>query len=159
MRAVVWIEESTWEACVDQAREVLPADADVTLLHVAPIDVEGLAGGGGLLGRHPAPPPGPAVRALAAEEAAELLAAAQDRFGRPARVESRRGQVERELIEACADADLLVVIRDGELRLGPKSLGRQTRFVVDHAPCRVMLGWPGPAPAVDTIRLPPHLRG
>ena len=50
MRAVVWIEESTWEACVDQAREVVPADADVMLMHVAPIDVEELAGGGGLLG-------------------------------------------------------------------------------------------------------------
>ena len=159
MRAVVWIEESTWEACVDQARDVLPADAEVMLIHVAPIDVEELAGGGGLLGRHPAPPPGPAVRALAAEEAQALLAAAQERFARPAWVESRRGHVERELVEACADADLLIVVRDGEPRLGPKSLGRQARFVVDHAPCRVVLGWPGPAPAIDTISLPPHLRG
>jgi nucleotide-binding universal stress UspA family protein len=159
MRAVVWIEESTWAACVDQARELLAPDADVVLVHVAPIDVEELAGGGGILGRHPAPPPERAVRALADEEAQELLAAARERFGRPARVESRRGHAERELLEACADADLLVVMRDGEPRLGPKSLGRQTRFVVDHAPCGVVLGWPGSPPSVDTVRLPPHLRG
>ena len=76
MRAVVWIEESTWEACVDQAREVVPTEADVTLI-----------------------------------------------------------------------------------RPGPKSLDRETRFVVDQAPYGVMLGWPGPGSAIDTIRLPPHLRG
>ena len=76
MQAVVWIEESTWEACVDQARGVVPTEADVTLI-----------------------------------------------------------------------------------RLGPKSLGREARYVVDHAPCGVVLGWPGPGPAIDTIRLPPHLRG
>ncbi|TMM08325.1 MAG: universal stress protein, partial [Actinobacteria bacterium] len=45
------------------------------------------------------------------------------------------------------------------IRLGPKSLGREARYVVDHAPCGVVLGWPGPGPAIDTIRLPPHLRG
>jgi nucleotide-binding universal stress UspA family protein len=158
MRAVLWIEESTWAACVDQARELLTPDAEVTIVHVAPVDVEELARGGGILGRHPAPPPERAVRTLAAEEAQALLDAARDRFGRPARVESRRGHPERELLEACADADLLIVMRDGEARLGPKSLGRQTRFVVDHAPCAVVLGWPGPPPTVDTLRLPPHLR-
>jgi nucleotide-binding universal stress UspA family protein len=159
MRAVVWIEESTWTACVDQARQLLPQDAEVMLVHVAAVDVEELAGGGGILGRHPAPPPERAVRALADEEAQELLAAARERFARPARVESRRGHVERELLEACSDADLLIVMRDGEPRLGPKSLARQARFVVDHAPCGVLLGWAGSPPSADTVRLPPHLRG
>jgi nucleotide-binding universal stress UspA family protein len=159
MKAVIWIEESTWEACVDQARELLPSDADVRLVHVTPAEVEELASGGGMLGRHPAPPPEHAVRVLAAEEAHALLTAARERFARPARVESRRGHPERELLETCVDADLLIVARDGELRLGPKSLGRQMRFVVDHAPCRVMLGWPAAPPSLDTVRLPPHLRG
>jgi nucleotide-binding universal stress UspA family protein len=159
MRAVVWIEESTWAACVDQARELLPEGADVTLVHVAPIDVEELAGGGRILGRHPALPPERAVRTLADEEAQEFLSAARARFARPVRVESRRGHPEREVLDACAGADLLIVMRDGEPRLGPKSLGRQTRFVVDHAPCGVVLGWPGSAPSADTVRLPPHLRG
>jgi hypothetical protein len=52
MRVVVWIEESTWEACIDQAGELLPHDADVALSHVAPTDAEELAGGGALFGRH-----------------------------------------------------------------------------------------------------------
>ncbi len=88
MRAVVWISEGTWEACVDQAAAFLPEDADVTLLHVAPSDVEEFAARGParLLGRHPPPPP-PAetpLRAIAEEEAQGLLADAQARLGRPA---------------------------------------------------------------------------
>ena len=66
MRAIVWIAEDTWEGCVDEARALLPDDAEVTLLHVAPTDVEALASGGAgrLLGRHPPPPPGPPLRAV-----------------------------------------------------------------------------------------------
>ena len=48
------------------------------------------------------------------------------------------------MVEAAAGADLLILARDGERRPGPKSLGPRTRFVVDHAPCRVLLVWPGP---------------
>jgi nucleotide-binding universal stress UspA family protein len=149
MRAVVWIAESTWEACVDSASELVPREADITLLHVSPTDVEDIAARGAtrLLGRRPPPPPGPPLRAIAAEEAQALLASAQSRLGRAAQLDSRRGRVEREVVEACAGADLLVVARDGELRAGPKSLGPHTRFVVDHAPCPVLLVWPGePAP-------------
>ena len=40
MRAIVWIAEGTWEACVDQTVALLPEDAEITLLHVAPQDVE-----------------------------------------------------------------------------------------------------------------------
>jgi nucleotide-binding universal stress UspA family protein len=160
MRAVVWISEDTWEACVDQARALLPETADVTLLHVAPSDLEDLASHGGarLLGRHPPPPPGPPLRAIAEEEAEAVLAEAQTRFGRPARTEARRGKVEREVIEACAGADLLALARDGELRLGPKSLGPRTRFALDHAPFQVLLVLAEQPPGVDTIPLPPHLR-
>ena len=32
-----------------------------------------------------------------------------------------------------------------------KSLGKTTRFVVDHAACPVLLVWPGSAPDVATI--------
>jgi nucleotide-binding universal stress UspA family protein len=143
MRTVVWISESTWEACVDRARELVPGDAEVTLLHVAPTDVEDVAARGAsrLLGRRPPPPPGPQLRTIAAEEAGALLEAAQSRLGRAAQLDSRRGRVEREVVEACAGADLLVVARDGEARVGPKSLGPHTRFVVDHAPCQVLLVW------------------
>jgi len=160
MRAVVWISEDTWEACVDHARTLVPAEAEVTLLHVAPTDVEDLASHGGarLLGRHPPPPPGPPLRAIAEEEAQALLGEALKRFDRPAQTVARRGKIEREVLAACAGADLLVLARDGEARLGPKSLGPRTRFVLDHAPCQVLLVWPEQPPGIDTIPLPPHLR-
>jgi nucleotide-binding universal stress UspA family protein len=144
MKAVIWINEGTWEACVGRARELVPGEAEVTLLHVAPGDVEELAGGGGprLLGRHPPTPPGPPLRAIAAEEAEAMLDSAQARLGRPAGRISRTGPVEREVLDACADADLLVLARDGTARAGPKSIGPRSRFVVDHAPCEVLLVWP-----------------
>jgi nucleotide-binding universal stress UspA family protein len=160
IKVIVWISEITWESCIDESRPLLPEDAEVTLLHVTPGDVEDLAGApAGLLGRHRKRAPGPPVRAIAAEEAQSLLSAALSRLGRPAQTEARRGHVERQLLDACADADLLVLARDGEPRLGPKSLGPQTRFVVDHVPCQVLLVWPGSPPSIEEARLPPHLRG
>ena len=160
MRAVVWISEGTWEACIDQAAGLLPSGAEVTLLHVAPGDVEELAAHGGprLLGRRAPPPPGPPLRAIAEEEAQALLGDAQARFARPAEIVSMRGRVEREVVAACAGADLLILARDGEPRLGPKSLGKHTRFVLDHAPCQVLLVWPEPPPRVETIPPPPDRR-
>ena len=157
MRAIAWIAEGTWEACVDQARAFLPKDAEITLLHVAPQDVEEFAtrGPARLLGRHRPPPPGPPLRAVAEEEAQALLSEARARLARPAEIESRRGRVEREVVAACAGADLLILARDGEPRLGPKSLGRHTRFVVDHAPCHVLLVWPERPPRIETIPPPP----
>jgi hypothetical protein len=50
-----------------------------------------------------------------------------------------------------------VLARDGERsRLGPKSLGPASRFVVDHAPCPVLLVWPEHPPGVETIPPPPR---
>jgi nucleotide-binding universal stress UspA family protein len=153
MRAMVWISESTWEGCVDRARELIPDDAEVVLLHVSPSDAEELAEPrpGRLLGRRPPPPPGPALRVVATEEAEALLSQAQARLGRPAELVTRRGRVEREVVRASADVGLLVLARDGEPRLGPRSLGRHTRFVVDHAACPVLVLWPGTPPGVETI--------
>ena len=140
MLAVVWIAESTWETCVDEAAALVPADAEILLLHVAPSDVELLAARRhGPLGRHPRPAPGPPLQAIADEAAHALLADAVARLGRPAQTLARRGRVEHEVVEAAAGADLLVVARDGEPAAGPKSLGPRTRFVVDHAPCSVLL--------------------
>jgi nucleotide-binding universal stress UspA family protein len=164
MRALVWIVEDTWEATVDEAAAFLPADAETTLLHVAPADVETLAAGArqGLLGRrrHPGPPgPPAALRAISEEAAAALLAEARTRFGRDASTRSLRGRVEREVVAAAEGVDLLVLARDGDhSRLGPHSLGPQARFVVDHAPCRVLLVWPDAPPPVATIPPPPPRR-
>jgi nucleotide-binding universal stress UspA family protein len=164
VRALVWIVEDTWEATVAEAAAFLPTDAEITLLHVAPTDVETLAAGArhGLLGRarhHPPPgPPPPApLREISEEAAAALLAEARTRLGRDARTDSRRGRVEREVVAAAEGADLLVLARDGDhSRLGPHSLGPAARFVVDHAPCRVLLVWPDAPPTVATIPPPPR---
>ena len=59
MRALVWIVEDTWEATVAEAAAFLPADADVTLLHVAGTEPETVARAArhGLLGRSHPPSP------------------------------------------------------------------------------------------------------
>jgi nucleotide-binding universal stress UspA family protein len=161
MKVVVWITESTWEACIEQARRVIPNEAQVRLVHVSPSDVEDLVAEGaeGLLGRRPAPQPQHTIRTIAADEAQALLSKARASLSRPAAVEARRGHPEREVLRACADADLLLLARDREPRLGPKSLSPQTRFIVDHSPCAVMLIWPHHAPEPESVKLPPHLRG
>ncbi len=161
MRALVWIVEDTWEATVAEAAAFLPADAEVTLLHVAPGDVETLAEGSrhALLGRWRAPSarPDAPLRAISDEAARELLAEARERFGREASTEARRGRVEREVVAAAEGMDVLVLARDGDhARLGPHSLGPPARFVVDHAPCRVLLVWADAPPDVDTIPPPPR---
>jgi nucleotide-binding universal stress UspA family protein len=160
MRALVWIVEDTWQATVAEAAAYLPVDADITLLHVAGTQAEGVARAArhALLGRpHPAPDgDGQPLRAISALAAEELLAEARARLGRPARRETRRGRLEREVVAAAEGMDVLVLARDGDhAHLGPRSLGPAARFVVDHAPCRVLLIWPDVTPAVTTIPPPP----
>ena len=161
MRALVWIVEDTWEATVTEAAAYLPADAEVTLLHVAAGDVESLAEGArqGLLGRrrHPGPAEPPQPRAISDEAAEALLADARARLGREARTERRRGRVGHEVAAAADGMDLLILARDGDhSRLGPRSLGPAARFAVDHAPCRVLLIWADAPPGLDTIPPPPR---
>jgi nucleotide-binding universal stress UspA family protein len=159
MRALVWIIEDTWEATVADAAEFLPSGADITLLHVASTETETVARAArrGLLGRHPPqdaePQPLPAISERAAHE---LLAEAQTLLGLPARLEARRGRVKHEVVAAAESMDILVLARDGDRELlGPRSLGPAARFVVDHAPCRVLLIWPDIPPELTTIPPPP----
>ncbi len=157
MKVLVWIAEATWPACVDAVGELF-GDAEVTLLAALPGEAAAQASGArtGLWGRGSARDPGVRVAEIARDAAAAMLAEARTRLGRPARTEVREGRVEREVTAACADADLLVLARDGDLsRLGPHSLDRHTRFVVDHAPCRILLVWPGHAPGLASIPPPP----
>jgi hypothetical protein len=55
------------------------------------------------------------------------------------------------VVAACAAADLLLAARYGERKLGPKSLGPRARFIVDHAPCTVVLVWAQEPPGITTI--------
>jgi nucleotide-binding universal stress UspA family protein len=159
MRALVWIIEDTWETTVADAAAFLPGDAEITLLHVASTQPEAAArvARRGLLGRRQPPTAAPEpLRAISEQAADELLADAEARLGRPARRQARRGRVEREVVAAAEGMDVLVLARDGDRqRLGPRSLGPMVRFVVDHAPCRVLLIWPDAAPELTTIPPPP----
>ncbi|GIE89578.1 universal stress protein [Actinoplanes regularis] len=158
MKILVWLAEGTWRAGVDAVRSV-PADAEIVLAHVAdPALAAGVAAArAGLLGRGRAPAGGGEAIDPAVEEAERaLLDAALTRLGRPARPLRLRGRADRQVTAAAADVDLLVVVRDGDhSRLGPHSLAPPTRFVVDHAPCPVLLVWPDRPPALDTIAPPP----
>jgi nucleotide-binding universal stress UspA family protein len=165
VKIVAWLTDGTWQSCVDATRNVAPEGAEITLLHVSdPGLTEGLRGAyAGMVGRGGrGPDPGDAVDAAmrAAEQA--LVQAAQARLGREATVATRRGRLEHEVVAAAAGASLLVVARDGDRsRVGPHSLGRATRFVVDHARCDVLLIWPEgpgePMPDDPGPPLPPPL--
>jgi nucleotide-binding universal stress UspA family protein len=159
MSVVVWIVEGTWPACVDAARAHAPAGADVVLLHVTPAEVSGVAHGAfaGLLGRgHPERDPGTRIEHFAATSAQELLRSAAERLGRPCTRRERTGRVEREVVAEAEGCALLILARDGDRsHLGPRSLGPASRFVVDHAPCPVLLVWPEPSPDLSTMPPPP----
>ncbi|MCM2417599.1 universal stress protein [Streptomyces sp. RKAG293] len=159
MTTIIWITEGAWQATVDAARSHVPDSAELTLLHVTGDDVEAAAHGAfaGLLGRgHRERDPGDYLEELSATAGAELLEAAADRLGRPAARLQVHGRIAREVVRAAEGAELLICARDGDLhRLGPRSLGRDGRFVVDHAPCPVLLVWPEPAPGLGSIPPPP----
>ena len=160
MRALVWIIEDTWEATVAEAAALLPPRRRGH----APARREHRS-----RNRRPRAPAAACWadtplhtrrRSRCARSPSrprdELLAEAQTQLGRPAQLEARRGRVEREVVAAAEHMDILVLARDGDReRLGPRSLGPATRFVVDHAPCRVLLIWPDVAPALTTIPPPP----
>jgi nucleotide-binding universal stress UspA family protein len=158
---VIWVREGTWRATVDAALSLAPvvgSPARFTLLHVTSPAAADAAYGAyrGLLGRG-GHDPGERLEALASASAADLIEAAARRLGRECERREIQDDTERAVVAASAHADLLIVARDGERsRLGPKSLGRATRFVVDHAACPVLLVWPEAAPDVGTIPPPPH---
>jgi nucleotide-binding universal stress UspA family protein len=156
---LVWVTEETWRAAVDAVAELAPEPSTVTLLHVTSADPSDVAHASylGLLGRGQAGrDPRPRILDRSASSAAELLGAAAERLGRPCERIARTGRTEREVVAAAAGADLLIMARDGDRsRLGPKSLGKATRFALDHAPCPVLLVWPEPAPTVKTMPPPP----
>ncbi|WP_020577519.1 universal stress protein [Actinopolymorpha alba] len=160
MTVLVWITEGSWQACVDAALATAASSEPIVLAHVTPAALHGAAEGafGALLGRHHRDPAAQ-IDHLASESAQALLAAATARVGTwPGGIETieRRGHVEREVVALAAGVRLLVCGRTGDTgHLGPRSLGHATRFVVDHAPCAVLLVWPGPAPDIATLPPPP----
>jgi nucleotide-binding universal stress UspA family protein len=158
MTVIIWVTEGTWRAAVDAARTLAPRGARFALLHVTGDDVAGAAHGAfaGLLGRGGHRDPGERLEELSETAAEDLLRAAAERLGHPATTVRRHGRVEQEVVRATEDAELLICARDGDReRLGPRSLGPAARFVVDHAPCPVLLVWPQEAPGLDSLPPPP----
>jgi hypothetical protein len=147
MRALVWIVEDTWKATVAAAATLLPADAEITLLYVAAGEAEAVARSAryGLLGRHH-PHDDETLHTVSERSARSLLAEAQTVLGREATLQLSRGRVGREVVAAAEHTDLFILARDGDARRGPHSLGPAARFVVDHAPCTIVLVWPDTRP-------------
>ncbi len=95
------------------------------------------------------------------------VAAAQDilqeglRYVPQAETLSREGKPEREIIQCAAEwnADLIVICPRspafGGPAQGPKSVGHVARFVLDHAPCPVLLVRP---PMSEKAFLSPDIR-
>lgn len=60
----------------------------------------------------------------------------------------RAGRPEREIVNYAAEwsADIIIICShthyDGRTEIGPKSVGHTARFVLDHAPCPVLLTRP-----------------
>jgi nucleotide-binding universal stress UspA family protein len=158
-KILIWVNEQTWQAAVDAARELTPEPCTITLLHVTAQEPPDVAQAAylGLFGRGRS---GQDLRARLADRSAAsataLLGTAAERLGRPCEQISRTGRTEREVVAAAVGADLLIMVRDGDrARVGPRSLGRATRFAVDHAPCPVLLVWPEGAPPVTRMPPPP----
>ena len=96
--------------------------------------------------RRPGPP-----RSREDEMEQAELAAAQDvldeglRYIPNAETFRRQGRPEREIVNLAAEwqADLLIICPRGEYggkpTIGPRSVGHVARFVLDHAPCPVLL--------------------
>jgi nucleotide-binding universal stress UspA family protein len=82
----------------------------------------------------------------AEQYAAQDILAEGKRYFPDAETVQRKGRPEREIVNCAAEwnADLIVINprsprNSGPHLLGPKSVGHVVRFVLDHAPCPVML--------------------
>ncbi len=89
----------------------------------------------------------------AEEASAQDILQEGDRFFPGAELLQRQGRPEREIVQCAAAwaADLVVIcsrsLQSAGPPLGPKSVGHVARFVLDHAPCPVLLVRSTKAPA------------
>ncbi len=135
MRVLAWITEGGWEAVVDAVAKLQASS--VTLLHVDTVDVPGRG--------HRREQVIQRMHALAGEAAQALLEDAEERLGTPAEKVAETGVAETIVYEHAHAHDVLVLARDGR-HSGPHSIGHDQRWVIDHAPCAVLLAWSEGAP-------------
>jgi nucleotide-binding universal stress UspA family protein len=96
--------------------------------------------------RKPGPPPGreEEIRRTEMASAREILEEGLQHLP-GAEILERQGRPEREIVNGAAEwgADLLIICARAQYgdrpSLGPKSVGHVARFVLDHAPCPVLL--------------------
>ncbi|MFT8394488.1 universal stress protein [Propionibacterium sp.] len=155
MRVTAWIAPGTWPAVVDALLDHHDGD-EITLIAAAdgtevmpPGMNRALMG----RGRHWSTDDSWRMAEVGAED---LLRKASLRLGTEAATRVVVGHAEQAIPRAADEAEWLVMARDGDRsRLGPRSLGRAARFIIDHAPCTVELIWPEQTPRLDTIPAPP----
>ena len=148
---LVCVAGAETEAFWERVRSLLPAGTEIELYHViddAPVhelEVQFLRRPG-----HP-PPSHADARARASESRGSdaILGDAARALGRTVTSAVGRGRPERSIVERAAEtaASLVVVgCRPGEVSTppAPHSLGHVARFVLDHAPCPVLLVRLGP---------------
>lgn len=154
MKVLVWVAPGTWPAVIAAARR-RPAADEIVLVAVDDASVVPQGPLLGLMGRG-WPTAEPASQA-STEAAQALLDQASMRLERPCQALLLTGATERVVTAVAASADWFIIARDGDRsRLGPHSLGREARFIIDHAPCTVELIWPENAPGLSTIPPPPQ---
>ena len=84
------------------------------------------------------------IRETEKASAEDILSAGQQHVSR-AEIIRREGRPEREIVNTTAEwqADLVVICARAEhgqkAHFGPRSIGHVARFVLDHAPCPVLL--------------------
>ena len=159
MRVVVWITEAGWEACVETAAALAPADAEITLLAV-PV---GRARGGRTRAGAPACS-GAARRRRRTDAGARSptrpprrcsptrsSASAATRRPRCATGGSSARSSPRARAPTCSSAPATATTSGS----APRASASHARFVVDHAPCRVLLVWPDGPPGLHELPPPP----
>jgi len=148
MRVLVCLDGTNGEQ-VSKATEILSATQSLTLGILYVIDTgprKDIEHTRERFLRRPGPP-----RSREDEMEQAELAAAQDilneglRYLPDAETFQRLGRPEREIVNVAAEwqADLVIICPRGEYggkpAIGPKSVGHVARFVLDHAPCPVLL--------------------
>lgn len=138
---------------IQRMREEIGSQHDLYILHVINTgprrELEAFLRGPGPHHRSP-PPPGQERRIDEAEMTAgqAILDEARqqaEQLGFAVQGNLQRGRPEQVILETAAQLDCdLIVIRNsegsqGRPSLGPESVGHTARFVLDHAPCDVLL--------------------
>jgi nucleotide-binding universal stress UspA family protein len=153
MRVLCAVGQRGGQGLIQRLTEIVGNQADCLLLHVIDTgprkDLEDYLRGPLHRRPHHGKPPHDAALKAAEEagsrEAIEEASAAARQVGLKAEPSVREGKPEKIIVQAAYEmqTDLIVIwAREGAAghpSIGPASVGHTARFVVDHAPCDVLL--------------------